>query len=29
MTEISVFLDIPEIAVMGVERTKEGDYHIL
>ena len=29
MTEISVFLDIPEIAVMGEERTKEGDYHIL
>ena len=28
MTEISIFLDIPEIAVLGVERTKQGDYHI-
>jgi transposase len=28
MTEISIFLDIPEITVLGVERTKRGDYHI-
>ena len=28
MTEISIFLDIPDITVLGVERTKEGDYHI-
>jgi transposase len=28
MTEISVFLDIPEIEVIDVERTKKGDYHI-
>ena len=28
MTEISIFLDIPEIAVLGVERTKQGGYHI-
>lgn len=28
MTEISIFLDIPEITVFGVERTKQGDYHI-
>ena len=28
MTEISVFLDIPEITVLGMERTKQGDYHI-
>jgi len=28
MTEISVFLDIPDIEVIGVERTKNGDYYI-
>ena len=28
MTEISVFLDIPEITVIGMERTKQGNYNI-
>jgi len=28
MTEISVFLDIPDIEVIGIERTKNGDYYI-
>ena len=28
MTEISVFLDIPDIEVRGIERSKNGDYHI-
>ena len=28
MTDISVFLDIPDIEVRGIERSKNGDYHI-
>ena len=28
MTEISVFLDIPDIEVTGIKRAKNGDYHI-
>jgi len=28
MTEISVFLDIPDVEVIGVERSKNGNYHI-
>jgi len=28
MTEISILLDIPDVEVFGVERTKNGDYYI-